>query len=225
MWESADSQTRLPDFNLRDSPSAKRKVLLYLGRIHPKKGLANLLKAWAGIRKPDDWRLVIAGWDQSGHEAQLKVLASKSGIRWTDAAPREDPGASLLFAGPQFGLAKQQWFWGCTAAILPSFSEGLPTSVLEAWAHSKPVLMTPQCNLPEGFAAGAAIPILPEPGAIVDGLERLFRADHEDLERMGLSGRDLVRNRFSWPKITRQLESVYYWMTGAGPKPECVQTL
>jgi hypothetical protein len=42
---------------------------------------------------------------------------------------------------------------------LPSFSEGLPMSVLEAWSYGLPVVMTPECNLPEGFACGAALEI------------------------------------------------------------------
>ena len=57
------------------------KRLLFLGRIHPKKGLVGLLKAWAEIQKPNsgiknskDWQLVIAGWDQGGHEGELKAL-------------------------------------------------------------------------------------------------------------------------------------------------------
>jgi glycosyltransferase involved in cell wall biosynthesis len=59
-----------------------RKVLLYLGRIHPKKGLANLIRAWSEIQKAEsrkqkaeEWVLAIAGWDQRGHELELKRLA------------------------------------------------------------------------------------------------------------------------------------------------------
>jgi glycosyltransferase involved in cell wall biosynthesis len=58
-----------------------RKVLLFLSRIHPKKGLVNLLKAWAEVRKAEsgkrkagEWVLAIAGWDQGGHERELKSL-------------------------------------------------------------------------------------------------------------------------------------------------------
>ena len=68
-----------------------RKVLLYLGRIHPKKGLVNLIKAWAAVQRSEvrgqrsDWVLAVAGWDQGGHEAELKRLATELGIAWTDA--------------------------------------------------------------------------------------------------------------------------------------------
>ncbi len=57
-----------------------QKVLLYLGRLHPKKGLVNLLKAWNQVAAPPNWTLAIAGWDQGGHENELKTLAQSSVI-------------------------------------------------------------------------------------------------------------------------------------------------
>ena len=72
--------------------------------------------------------------------------------------------ASVVFLGPQFGAEKSECYRACDAFILPSLSEGLPMTVLEAWSYAKPVLMTAECNLPEGFAAGAAVRIGPVPG-------------------------------------------------------------
>ena len=63
----------------------------------------------------------------------------------------------MHFPGPQFGTAKAAAYRRADAFVLPSLSEGLPMAILEAWAHEKPVLMTDACNLPEGFAARAAI--------------------------------------------------------------------
>src|ERR1035437_5980910 len=109
-----------------------RKVLLYLGRIHPKKGLANLLKAWAAVQRTEEWVLAIAGWDQGGHEAELKRLATELEIPWADVRGKaeklkteirkgesaqsqeretnfrisEFQNFSVLFLGPQFGEDK-----------------------------------------------------------------------------------------------------------------------
>ena len=58
--------------------------------------------------------------------------------------------------------------------MLPSFSEGMPIAVLEAWSYGLPVLMTEACNLPEGFAAGAALQIGPDRAGIGAGLRQLF---------------------------------------------------
>jgi len=224
-----------------------RKVMLYLGRIHPKKGLVNLLRAWAALEK-SEWILAIAGWDQGGHEDELKRLCDEIGIAWQDArehsifnvqhrtsngkaesrklkadfSSSEFQGVSVLFLGPKFGDDKAACYRNCDAFILPSLSEGLPMAVLEAWAYGKLVLMTPECNLPEGFEANAAIRIEPSVEGIVQGLNELFRTPHSAIRALGDNGRRLVAERFTWPKIATQMKSVYEWVLGGGAKPDCV---
>jgi glycosyltransferase involved in cell wall biosynthesis len=203
----------------------ERKVLLYLGRIHPKKGVVNLIKAWAAVQG-SEWTLAIAGWDQDGHEEELKSLASGLGLSFADTRDQKsavDRQWPLVFLGPQFGASKVACYVNCDAFILPSFSEGLPMVVLEAWAYGKPVLMTPECNLPEGFAANAAIRIEPNVESVAAGLEELFRLPHSVLCSLGTNGRTLVASRFTWPKIAVEMKSVYDWILGGGPKPSCVQ--
>jgi len=218
--------------------AAGRKIVLYLGRIHPKKGLVNLLKAWKQVSgrwsvaggQSSGWVLAIAGWDEGGHEDQLKRLATELGTAWVDVREHrtsniEHPtsnSCSLLFLGPQFGEEKGACYRGCEAFILPSFSEGLPMVVLEAWAYGKPVLMTPECNLPEGFATGAALHIGPSAESIAQTLEDLFRAPPAALRLMGEKGRELVRDRFTWPKVAAEMKAVYDWVLGSGSKPSCV---
>ncbi len=222
-----------------------RKVLLYLGRLHPKKGLVNLIRAWSkiqkaenGKQKAEEWVLAIAGWDQGGHEDELKRLATELGIQWADVRTggttgQQDNGTtgpqsvvsgrwSVVFLGPQFNEAKATCYRNCDAFILPSFSEGLPMVILEAWAYGKPVIMTPQCNLPEGFAAGAAIRIEPNTESLAQGLHTLFQSSISDLQSTGARGRALVTGRFAWPKIATEMKSVYEWVLGGGAKPECV---
>jgi glycosyltransferase involved in cell wall biosynthesis len=200
---------------------AERKVLLYLGRIHPKKGLVRLLEAWAASAKAG-WLLAIAGWDQGGHEAALKRQATDRGIVWTDSADGP-PEASILFLGPQFGQEKASCYASCDAFILPSVSEGLPMVVLEAWAYGKPVLMTPECNLPEGFATGAALRFQTTSESIEAGLRKLFGLSVDDLRTMGQNGRKLVEDKFDWRKVAVQMASVYEWILGGGAKPDCLE--
>ena len=204
-----------------------RKVLLYLGRIHPKKGLVNLLKAWAESQKPDKWVLAMAGWDQGGHEAELKQLATESGLVWSDIrsqlpapSPQLPTSCSVIFLGPQFNEAKAGCYRHCDAFVLPSFSEGLPMVVLEAWAYSKPVLMTPECNLPEGFLAGAALKAEATEAGLLAGLNELLRMTDNERTAMGSRAHDLVVERFTWPRVARQLQSVQEWILGGGAKPE-----
>ena len=95
--------------------------------------------------------------------------------------------------------------------------------VLEAWAYGKPVLVTPECNLPEGFSANAAIRIEANADSIQSGLEELVRLPTSDLCHLGSCGRSLVAARFSWPRIAAQMHEVYTWLLGGGNKPGCVE--
>ncbi len=96
-------------------------------------------------------------------------------------------------------------------------------TVLEAWAHAKPVLMTPECNLPEGFEANAALRIGTTPEEIAAGLKVLREMSDNDRSQMGNRGRALVATRFSWPRIGEQMRDVYEWVLGGGAVPKSVR--
>lgn len=195
-----------------------KKVMLFLGRIHPKKGLENLIKAWALLKQSairsqqSGWILVIAGWDQNRHENQLKQLV-KQLDRQTD----------VLFLGPVFDDKKKACLQNAEAFILPSFSEGLPMSVLEAWSYNLPVIMTKFCNILEGFEAKAAIEIQPEPDSIAEELAKFIELPESELKLLGQNGLELVKNKFSWSQIAAQMVEVYKWILSQGDKPECVK--
>jgi poly(glycerol-phosphate) alpha-glucosyltransferase len=197
-------------------PPRQEKVLLFLGRLHPKKGLVNLLAAWGELQHDapsvaSEWRLWIAGWDQGNHETELRRWCAGQGLE-----------SSVRFVGPKFGADKEGLLRSAQAFVLPSFSEGLPVSILEAWAYGLPVAMTTHCNLPQGFEAGAAVCIDTAPRSIARGLLEIMSMSEEDRSAMGMRGRRLVEQRFSWASYAERMSSVYAWMSGAGTKPECV---
>ena len=204
----------LPDLSESNAKtqSENRKTLLYLGRLHPKKNISNLIRAWnetfnSQRGSGNHWVLAIAGWDQGGYESELKRIAA---------------GDSVVFLGSRFGAEKSECYRTCDAFILPSLSEGLPMTVLEAWAYAKPVLMTPECNLPEGFLANAALRIGPSAEEIAAGLKQLVEMSTDDRAAMGARGRDLVTRDFSWPRIGEQMRAVYDWVLG-GEMPNTVR--
>ncbi len=200
---------------LWNSLFSNRKVLLYLGRLHPKKNLEPLLEAWAKVQQDNavaqEWVLAIAGWDQGGYEARLHRLTGELSIN-----------GSVHFLGPLFDEGKSSAYQNANAFVIPSLSEGLPMVVLEAWAHFKPVLMTPQCNLAIGYQRGAAVSIETTSAGITQGLNTLFEMSQTERHAMGQRGRALVEEQFLWPKIAAELRSVYAWMSGMGGKPSCV---
>ena len=132
-----------------EPPTAVRAPeVLYLGRIHAKKNLAALLAAWrnlaAGGALPEGARLTLAGWGDDEAVAELRAAL-------TGAPP------SVRFVGPVYGADKAALLAQARFLVLPSLSEGLPMVALEAWAAGTPALLSSECNLPEGYAAGAAL--------------------------------------------------------------------
>jgi poly(glycerol-phosphate) alpha-glucosyltransferase len=205
--------TNLRHDAVRSEPRQSRSIL-YLGRFHPSKGLRSLLEAWRAVCKEAraaGWRLTLAGWDQNNHRAELEQFADQLQIR-----------SSTTFLGPQFDADKDRCLAAAAAFILPSKSEGLPVSILEAWSWQIPVLMTHECNLPEGAEAGAAITMEAETDSIAAALRRLFSLTDAEREAMGMNGRNLVEKRFQWQRIGETTTQVYDWILGRGPRPECV---
>ncbi|WP_419696307.1 glycosyltransferase [Mesorhizobium muleiense] len=182
-------------------PNDDRCNLLFLGRIHPKKGISELIEAWAILRhtKPSvakRWRLLIAGWDDGGHEHRLRAEVANRGLC-----------DDILFPGQLYGADKDAALRHVDAFILPSHSEGLPMSVLEAWSHRLPVFMTDACNLPEGFLAGAAIKIGVESEELAS--ELATGLTDGNLTEMGNSGRALVEASYGWTQIAQKQISLY----------------
>jgi poly(glycerol-phosphate) alpha-glucosyltransferase len=189
-----------------------KRRMLFLSRIHPKKGLPHLLKAWQRLA-PDfnDWVLLIAGSDQLGHAQEMRSLATELGLL-----------NAVIFLGPLYGDAKMKAMAGSDAFVLPSFSEGFSMAILEAAACGLPVLMTPQCNFPELTAAGGAVETQPEVGSCEDGLRKIFSLSSAQRKSMGLCGRELIRKTYTWPAIAARMATVYAWLLRQGPKPDCV---
>ena len=178
---------------------SEKKVyrLLFLGRIHPKKGLPDLLRSFVATQT-DRWILQIAGWDQNNHQAEL--------MSWLDTLGNRRP--AVEFSGPLFGTDKRKALQNADAFILPSLSEGLPMTVLEAWAWGLPVLMTDECNLPEGFAHHAAVRI-PAGQDFSKILGDFFRMPSSERMQYGNNGRALVQQYYSWDQIAKAYLEMY----------------
>lgn len=207
------------------------KILLYLGRLHPKKNLAAALRAWASLEGRQGWRFAVAGWAEHGHDAELRDLCDELGLRRSEAstptflaeAADDSPGAGdLVFLGPVWGAEKDALLRAASAFALPSHSEGLPMAALEAWSYGLPTLMTPACNLPEGYAAGAALEIGTDVASIAEGMRTLLAMTDSERRSMGAAGRRLVEERFTWPRVAAQMKEVYEWVLGGGVRPSCL---
>ena len=196
--------------------NGNRKTLLFIGRIHPKKGLKELLFGLSILKRNnskffDVWNVKIAGWSQIGHIDELKRIVHENHL--------DD---YVEFVGEVHGNEKEKMLCEANAFILPSFSEGLPMSILEAWAYQLPVLMTDYCNIPEGFSSNSAIRIEPSAENIASSLETLSSLSNDKLVNMGLNGYSLVKQKFCWEEIAKQTIQLYEYLLNGGEKPSFV---
>lgn len=193
----------------RDGP--RSPCIQFLGRLHPKKGIEPLLEAWAqATRDPiaRDWRLSINGWGAADYVAGLQATIDDLAI-----------GSTTSLGGPLFNDSKAQALSHAAGFILPSFSEGLPMAVLEAWSLATPTLITRACNLPEGYAAGAALEIAAEPVALARVLLDFVAMPDDARRAMGAAGQRLVETRFDPATMARDLAALYRWAIGGGAPP------
>ena len=181
---------------------SSHNTIAYLGRLHPKKGIAEVIVAWSLVKKElgttmRRWKLVIVGWDDGGYEEKLRKTVKEHGLE-----------SDVVFLGPLFGVDKEKVYASADAVILASYSEGLPMSVLEAWAFGKPVFMTEHCNLSGGFEVGAAFKITTDPRNIADVLVGVLRNPNR-LAIAGQAAQVLAEKSFDWRNISNQWHSLY----------------
>ncbi len=188
------------------------RLVLFMARLHPKKGLDLLLEAWADLasRFPGT-RLVIAGPDAEGTQARLQSYVSQQGLN-----------DSVVFTG----MLRDAMKWSALAAaeifVLPSYSEGLSVSVLEAMGMGVPVIVTDPCNMPEVAQSGAGLVIQPEASEVAAALHHLLSRTTDENAAMGQRGIELVQSSFTWPQVARKMAAVYRWVAG-GTKPAFVE--
>jgi glycosyltransferase involved in cell wall biosynthesis len=189
-----------------------RRTCLYLGRLHPIKGLDRLLRAWASVRPGSEWQLVIAGGDTDGYRSKLESIVREQGMR-----------EYVRFVGFLDGDLKAAWLRQAEFFVLPSNSEGLPMAALEALSYGTAVLLTEACNLREAESAGAALVVPSSTEGIRDGLAEMTSKSRAELMEMGDRGRCFAAREYDWNVICAKLEGVYRWMAGKGDMPECVR--
>ena len=200
----------IPD-RLEPVRDAESRTIVFLSRIHPKKGLQNLVRAWAAL-KPVGWRAVIAGPSEGGHEDEVKAAVRAAGLQ-----------AQFDFPGPVYGEAKWNLLRRADLFVLPTFSENFGIAIAEAMACGVPVITTraaPWAELEER-GCGWWVEIGAEP--LATALCEAMALSDTDRREMGARGRHLVEEKYAWPGIAKQMVTVYEWVLGGGPPPECVR--
>lgn len=183
------------------------RTALFLSRVHPKKGLFDLIDAWAALR-PKGWRLWIAG-PSSGHHAEAVVArARRAGF-----GERE-----VRYLGPVYGARKDALYAKASLFILPTYSENFGSVVLEALAQGCPVVTTRETpwRVLEERRCGWWIDV--GVASLTRVLGRVLALPEKVLSDGGGRGYSLVREAYAWPSVGRLTETAYQrvLMEGAG---------
>lgn len=193
--------------------AASTKTLLFLGRIHPTKGVDLLLRVWARVMKRfPEWKLRIVGHDGGSYSVdaygpQMHALAASLRLERCE------------FVGAKYGEDKLAEYRNADLFVLPTHSENFGMSVAEAQAAGTPVVVTkgaPWSGI-ETERSGWWIDLGEEPLAAC--LETAMALPASELAARGLRGRDWMVRDFAWPTIGARMQATYRWLTEGGASP------
>lgn len=186
--------------NIRMKNSWKRKKnILFLSRVHVKKGINFLIEAAAQLKEDlDGYMVKIVGLGEEGYINELKTLTNNLGI-----------GDMVEFVGPIFGDAKFDLYREADVFVLPTHSENFGIVVAEALASGTPVITTqgtPWKEL-ESCHCGWWTKVGTEP--TVNALRKFLALKEEELKEMGIYGRKLVETKYSSRKMAENMVNMY----------------
>jgi len=178
-----------------------KRLILYLARLDPLKGLDLLVEAFGQLHfQEPDTHLVIAGSDLVGYRPKVEKLLSERGCC-----------AAATFTGFLTGSLKQSALAAATVYVLPSRMEGFSVAALEAMGAGLPTVLTKGCHFPEAAQAGAALEVPITADAIAQAL--LHCLQHPAWARgMGDRARHFIRQHYTWEAIARQFQAVFEQM-------------
>ncbi|MGP1371589.1 MAG: glycosyltransferase [Almyronema sp.] len=175
-----------------------RSLILFLGRIDPKKGLDLLAKAFAQVVAVDSTaHLVVAGPDSINFLPTVRRYFAQSGCE-----------QQVTFTGMLTGTLKFSALAAAQIYVAPSYSEGFSLSILEGMAAALPCVFTTGCNFPEAAAAEVAYEVDVEANAIAAALITCLQQPQQAIA-MGQRAKQFVFENYTWDIIAQQSLEVY----------------
>jgi glycosyltransferase involved in cell wall biosynthesis len=201
----------LPALDGVEDPGRPRTVLC-LGRIHPKKGLDQLVRAWAQVEPTrPQWRLRIVGPAELSHDRQLMALSQSLGLR------------RVSIEGPAFGTAKLAAYRDADLFVLASRNENFAITVAEALAAGAPVIATRGAPWAGLDAAGCGWWLDQGGAPLAAALVLATATPRAELDAMGRRGRAWMSRDFGWDRIGADMLDVYRWLTTGAERPASVR--
>lgn len=179
---------------------------LFLSRLHHKKNLIALATAWlqSDLNNNANYELLIAGPDQ-GELEKLQQLIARS--------------TNMQYVGSVYGEKKMELFRECAFYVLPSFSEGLPTSLLEAMSYGLVPIITEGCNFPDVFSKKLGIKIDTGIKSIAEALNQTGSWELDQLKETGLRARNFIKDHYSLEAVTDMQIDLFTKLQAHSGKP------
>lgn len=179
----------------------KGRTLLFVGRIHPVKGLDNLVDAWAKV-SPRNWRLrLVGGENKGGYCAALAAKCRELQV--------ED---SVDFVGAKYGDDLQREYCLANCLILPSFTENFGGVVVDSLGAGVPVIAsdkTPWRELETNPIGKCGWCVPNDPDSLARTIGTMTAMPDSAREAMGAAGRRLVVEKYTWAAVSRRMLNVY----------------
>jgi len=217
-----------------------RHRALFLSRIHPKKGLLELVEAWS-ILKPSDWILEIVGTDANDYQCVVERAVQDKGLEDT-----------VVFTGSLDDEKKWDAYSRADLFVLPTYSENFGIVIAEALHAGVPVITSKAAPWKEleghseheesvgenvsGIASKRTGPISEFTAngrcgwwtdvgldPLVPALREALTLSDEEREQMGVNGRRLVAREYTWSSLAKNMKNAYTWLLHGGSVPDCVR--
>lgn len=176
-----------------------REGVLYIGRLHAKKQVLELIQFWKDSPGAAGQSLTIAGWGDSVYEAAVRDAAAQT--------------SNIRFVGSLYGDAKISALRKARYFILPSLSEGLPMAVLEAIQFGCIPIVTKECNLPELFDDKIAFSIRSDFTDFDETISALALLPDSEIDRLSTAASRYSR-RYRWSSIATDIIGHYKMLLG-----------
>jgi glycosyltransferase involved in cell wall biosynthesis len=190
-----------------------KKWLLFLSRVHPKKGVDNLIHVWKNLVKQfPDWHLIIAGPSQNTYQTKLEKLTNEFNLQ-----------EHITFTGMLTDEIKASALGNAQLFVLPSHSENFGIAIAESLAYMVPVITTWETPWKDLELYNCGWWIRNNNHALMYALKTAMELSDKERREMGIRGRYLVETKYSWDTVAQEMSNVYRWILNNDAPPDCLR--